>query len=174
MKRHALGAVAVVVSSVLAAACSSTPVSPSIAVEGAKNDTKLLVGKWKGEYESKQNGRSGSIIFEFKSGAEGHGDVLMWPKGSKEPIKPAHGKDLSEEQVAKMPQVLTVSFVRSEKGILTGTMDPYTDPDCSCDVRTTFAGTIDGDDITGEFTIERWDRSGPRVKGTWHVKRDKS
>jgi len=172
MKRHTLAAV--VLSSALAAACSSAPVSPSIAVEGAKNDVKLLVGKWKGEYESKQNGRSGSIIFEFKSGTEGSGDVLMWPKGSKEPIKPAAGKDLSEEQIRNIPQVLNVSFVKSEKGILTGTMDPYTDPDCNCDVRTTFAGTIDGDVITGEFTIERWDHTGPQVKGTWHVKRQAS
>ncbi len=172
MKRLALAAV--VLSSALAAACSSTPVSPSIAVEGAKNDVKALVGKWKGEYESKQNGRSGSIIFEFKSGTEGHGDVLMYPKGSKEPIKPAAGKDLSEEQIRNIPQVLNVSFVRSEKGILTGTMDPYTDPDCNCDVRTTFAGTIDGDVISGEFTIERWDNPGPKVKGTWHVKRETS
>ena len=174
MKRHALSLVAIVVSAVLAAACASAPVSPSVAVEGSKNDTKLLVGKWKGEYESKQNGRSGSIIFEFKSGAEGHGDVLMYPKGSKDPIKPAHGKDLSEEQIRNIPQVLNVSFVKSERGILTGTMDPYTDPDCQCDVRTTFAGTIDGDVITGEVTIERWENPGPKVKGTWHVKRDRS
>jgi hypothetical protein len=173
MKRPVLAAV-VLAASALAVACSSTPVSPSIAVEGVKNDVKLLSGKWKGEYESKQNGRSGSIIFEFKSGNEGHGDVLMWPKGSKEPIKPAAGKDLSEEQIRNIPQVLTVSFVRSEKGLLTGTMDPYTDPDCNCDVRTTFAGTIDGDVITGEFTIERWDHTGPQVKGTWHMKREAS
>jgi hypothetical protein len=173
MKRSIL--TAVVLAAGFGVACSSTPVSPSIAVEGAKNDVKLLSGKWKGEYESKQNGRSGSIIFEFKSGNEGHGDVLMWPKGSKDPIKPAHGKDLSEEQIAKMPQVLTVSFVKSEKGLLTGTLDPYTDPDCNCDVRTTFAGTIDGDVMTGEFTIERWDNPGGRqVKGTWHMKRDNS
>lgn len=172
MKRPIL--TAIVLTSGLAFACSSAPVAPSIAVEGTKNDVKALVGKWKGEYESKQNGRSGSIIFEFKSGNEGSGDVLMYPKGSKDPIKPAHGKDLSEEQIRNIPQVLNVSFVRSEKGILTGTMDPYTDPDCNCDVRTTFAGTIDGDIISGEFTIERWDHPGPKVKGTWHVKRETS
>jgi hypothetical protein len=159
----------------LTAACSSQPVPPSVQVEGAKkSDLAALVGRWTGDYSSKDTGRTGSIVFEFKSGTQGAGDVLMWPKGSKEPIKPAHGNDLSEEQVRAMPQVLNISFVSSQGGILTGTMDPYIDPDCQCEVRTTFAGTIDGDVITGEFTIERWDQTGKRAKGVWKVKREKA
>jgi len=169
-------AVALSVIAVGVSGCSSSPPpGPSVAMEGTKSSLSQLVGRWEGEYSSVQTGRSGSIVFEFKKGeTQGHGDVLMWPKGSKAPIAPSPTGQLSEEQLRTMPQMLAISFVEATGGYLTGTMDPYIDPDCQCEVRTTFAGSIDGDQIVGQFTIERWDKKGTPAKGTFKAQRKKT
>ena len=161
-----------------AASCSSNPPNPApeVPVEAAtKKDLANLVGKWTGDYSSADTGRSGSIVFELKSAsnATAQGDVLMWPKGSKNVMAPSEARMLPEDQLKLMPQILNINFVESQGGIVTGTMDPYTDPDCQCQVRTTFAGSIDGDIILGEFTTERWDRQGKSSKGKWKVTRQK-
>ena len=39
-----------------------------------------------------------------------------------------------------------------EGGAVQGTMDPYHDPQCDCQVNTTFVGRISGDTIEGTFT----------------------
>ena len=97
---------------------------------------------------SEAAGRSGSIKFEFKSGKVGRGDLmLMVPKGGFAPA-PA-GSDPTKT----MPQVLMINFVNAEGGVINGTMDPYTDPSCSCEVQTTFVGTITGNPIAGTFTV---------------------
>jgi hypothetical protein len=162
----------------LAASCSSSKSpAPDVPVEAAKKaDLSALVGKWTGDYSSKDTGRSGSIVFELRSGGSttANGDVLMWPKGSKQPMAPSKSGDLTEEQLRTMPQVLNINFVQSQGGYVTGTMDPYTDPDCQCEVRTTFVGSIDGDVIVGEFTIEHWDKQGKSAKGVWKVTRQKA
>lgn len=161
-----------------AASCSSAPSpAPQVPVEAAaKKDLSVLVGKWTGDYSSKDTGRSGSIVFELKSGGTttAYGDVLMWPKGSKNVMAPSEAKELSEEQLRTMPQILNINFVQSQGGFVTGTMDPYTDPDCQCQVRTTFSGSIDGDVIVGEFTTERWDKQGKATRGNWKVTRQKA
>jgi hypothetical protein len=162
----------------LSAACSNPPnPAPVIPVDAAtKADRSALVGKWTGEYSSADTGRSGSIVFELKSGdkADAQGDVLMWPKGSKNAMAPSEVKALPEDQLKTMPQILSVSFVESKGKFVTGTMDPYIDPDCDCQVRTTFGGSIDGDVIIGEFTIERVDHPGKAAKGKWKVTRQKA
>ena len=94
--------------------------------------------------------------------------------GSKNVKAPSEVKALPEDQLKTMPQILTISFVESQGGIVTGTIDPYLDPDCACQVRTTFGGTIDGDVIAGEFTIERFDNPGKTAKGNWRVTRQKA
>ena len=159
-----------VAAAVSAAACSSNKnPAPPVPVEGAKkSDLKALAGKWSGEYTSVDTGRTGSIVFEFKEGgAEGYGDVLMWPVGSKAPNQSA------EQALNTMPQVLEINSVRTEGGYVTGAMNTYTDPSCSCEVRTTFSGSIDGDIIVGEFTTERWDKTGKPTKGKWKVTRER-
>ncbi|MGH9368880.1 MAG: hypothetical protein ACRD3M_14540 [Thermoanaerobaculia bacterium] len=174
MKRHQIPALAF--AAVLAASCSSpqSP-APAVPVEAAKADLSALVGKWAGDYSSPDTGRIGSIVFEMKSaGSTAHGDVLMWPKGSQQLLAPSKSGQLSEEQLRTMPQVLSINFVRAEGGQISGTMDPYTDPDCRCDVRTTFTGAIQGDSISGTFSTERWDRPGTLASGVWKVTRQKA
>ena len=152
-----------------APACSSSNSNPAptVAVGGAKSDVSSLSGTWTGEYSSEATGRSGSITFQFKSGRVGHGDVLMVPKGGFAPA-PA-GSDPTKT----MPQVLQINFVNAEGGVVTGTMDPYTDPACSCEVQTTFVGTIRGDTIEGTFTTTP-SGAAPITTGRWKMTRQKS
>ncbi len=161
-----------------AASCSSQPnPAPEVPLDAAtKQDRSALVGKWTGVYMSADTGRDGSIVFELKSGekAMAQGDVLMWPKGSKNVKAPSEVKALPEDQLKTMPQILTISFVEAQGGIVTGTIDPYIDPDCNCQVRTTFGGTVDGDVIVGDFTIERFDQPGRKARGNWKVTRQKT
>lgn len=144
-------------------ACSTQPSpAPAIPVEAAaKGDLSVLVGNWTGEYGGKETGRTGSIVFELKSGGStANGDVLMWPKGSHEAAEPSGSAELTSDQVRTMPKVLNVSFVRAQAGQITGTIVPYVDPDCECSVRTVFVGTVRGDVIEGTFTTERGRQTG--------------
>jgi hypothetical protein len=161
---------AAVLAAALAAGCAAKNPAPAVPVEAAKkSDSRALAGKWSGDYVSPDNGRRGSIVFQFKSGgAEGYGDVLMWPVGSKDA-----GQSAAQAEKT-MPQVLKIESIRSEGGYVTGAMSTYKDPDCDCDVHTTFSGSIDGDVIVGEFTIERFDKKGLKAKGTWKVTREKA
>jgi len=51
---------------------------------------------------------------------------------------------------------------------VTGTLDPYRDPDCGCEVTTTFSGEVHGDRVGGTFTSSR---TAGRVFGTWKATR---
>lgn len=167
----------VLVLAAFGAACSNQqPISPSVPVEAStKADLSALVGKWSGEYFSPDNGRSGSIVFEFKSGGEtAHGDVLMWPVGSKAPMQGGANGELSAEQLKTMPQVLNIDFVGSSGGKISGKIVPYTDPDCQCDVETSFSGTVKGDVMSGTYVIQRMDQSKSKpATGSWKVAREK-
>ena len=173
MNRYVIAAILVAAFGSVANKSPPSP-APAVPVEAAKDDLSVLVGRWTGEYSSKDTGRTGSIVFELKSGGStANGDVLMWPKGSQGPTIPSTSQP-SEEQLRKMPQVINISFVKAEAGQITGTMTPYTDPDCRCEVRTVFVGTIQGDVIAGTFTTERWDRQEKLGAGVWKVTRQKA
>jgi hypothetical protein len=142
-------------------ACSSTPKNPApeVPMGGAKSDISAMAGRWEGTYSSESTGRTGSIVFDVKSGKDmAKGDVLMMPKGATAPASSA------------MPQVLSISFVNAEGGVVKGTMDPYTDPDCHCEVQTTFIGVRKGDTMEGTFTT-----TGPTnvATGKWSMHRTK-
>jgi hypothetical protein len=166
---------AVLLASTLAlavSACSSSsspsgsnPENPAPVVPVGGTDVSALVGKWVGEYSSTETGRSGSIVIEFKSGGKvARGDVLMQPKGysATEP----QGSD----PLKTMPQVLQISFVNVEGGAVKGTMDPYTDPSCNCQVDTTFVGRVVGDTIEGTFSTTPSGQNAPTA-GRWKVTR---
>ena len=142
-------------------ACSSTPKNPApeVPMGGTKSDISAMAGRWEGTYASEATGRTGSIVFELKSGKDtAKGDVLMVPKGATAPTSSA------------MPQVLTISFVDAEGGVVRGTMDPYHDPACDCEVQTTFEGIRRGDAMEGTFTTT----GAPTVAtGKWSMHRTK-
>jgi hypothetical protein len=141
----------------LASSCSSSNPAPAVPVAGS--DLGALAGKWTGEYSSEATGRTGSIVFEFKSGEKvGRGDVLMVPKGAQDP--------------GVIPQVLNINFVNAAGGVLRGTMDAYTDPSCDCQVQTTFVGRQSGDTIEGTFTTTPSGKA-PITTGRWKITRQK-
>ena len=67
-------------------------------------------------------------------------------------------------------EVLTIRFVRAEGGTISGSLDPYHAPDCSCILTTTFRGELRGDVIEGTFTTAG-DPMAERQPGRWRVTR---
>lgn len=156
-------ALAILAASWLAACSSSKNPAPPVPVAGS--DTSALAGRWEGEYSSEATGRSGSIVFELRSGDRvAHGDVYM---------KPAEGAGSNPPGASTpIPQILNINFVSSSGGVVTGTMDPYRDPQCDCEVQTTFVGRVAGDTIEGTFTTTP-SGSAPITTGRWKIARQK-
>lgn len=164
--RLALVALAMLASASLAACRASTPAVP---VMGARADLAALVGEWVGEYSSPESGRSGSIVFVLVAGADtAHGDVVMTPRGSGE--QPSPNEPAAAAGARPLPQPISIRFVRLANGRVSGTLEPYRDPELGGVVSTVFTGTIDGDRIGGTFTTTGGNL--PRAQqGEWHATR---
>jgi hypothetical protein len=164
--------IAVLVLGVLAtAACQKERALIPIVAEQQQRDA--LVGEWHGEYESPSTKRAGSIVFFLVAGEDhAHGDVLMIPSGSSEPYGRSPG---SAERVAarRGPELLTIRFVHVENGLISGSLDPYWDPDCECEVQTSFEGELRGDRIIGTVTALSGRPGAGRWTGWWEVHRKK-
>ncbi|UCC47623.1 MAG: hypothetical protein JSV41_09000 [Gemmatimonadota bacterium] len=153
----------------LAAACTSSPAP--VPVVGAAGDIALLAGEWSGRYDSPATERRGTIIFRLEAGRDtAHGDVTMIPRGWTRPLGPAQDP-AAVARDAPIPEVLKIRFVRLEGGKLSGTLDPYRDPDCGCAVYTTFTGVLKGDAIEGTFIARP--SVGLLYRGTWQATRKK-
>jgi hypothetical protein len=165
--RYITAATVVALTALTACAWKRTPV-PVISDSGS---SALLVGTWSGEYSSRETGRSGSITFEMASEKDtAYCDVVMVPK--------VHAfQTVAREQPAaqtmrpeSLVQPLKIRFIRLGDGRVSGKLDPYLDPECNCQVNTTFEGTLNGaNTIEGTFIT-----SGTAVQtssGTWKVKR---
>jgi len=155
-----------------AAAAACTPPPPALVpVSAGSGSTATLVGEWAGEYESPALGRAGNIVFHLDAGRDtAQGDVLMVPRGSGQALQRApDGEPGAVVRASLAPQVLTIRFVRVEGNRITGALDPYLDPECSCRVFTTFEGTLAGERLRGTF-VTRGEPRGP-VNGTWSVAR---
>lgn len=147
-------------------ACASTP--ETVPLVGSASDVSSLVGEWSGEYEGGASGRSGNIVFVLRSVADtAHGDVMMIPRASGERMS-AEGR--RAPLALRSGQVLRIAFVRVAGGAVSGTLDPYTDPDCKCTVQTTFTGTLRGNTIEGTF-VTRGSQLPNEQTGRWRVTR---
>ncbi|HJR41604.1 MAG TPA: hypothetical protein VJ812_05900 [Gemmatimonadaceae bacterium] len=156
--------------STIVSACASR--AASVPVLATTADAGPLVGKWAGEYSSPVTGRSGSIVFTLASaGDSARGDVVMTPRGSNQPYRPAD-RSRGDTSVETTPdnQVLTISFVRVAGPVVSGTLAPYRDAECGCVLVTTFSGTLGDDVIEGTFTT-RGLPGGSEPTGRWRVKR---
>lgn len=154
-----------------AAACETQ--RAAIPIVANPEQRSALVGEWHGRYESPSTKRSGSIVFFLVAGEDhAHGDVLMIPAGSSEPYRPSAG---SAEAVAlrRGPQLLTIRFIRAKEGRISGSLDPYWDPDCDCEVQTSFVGEVKSDRIVGTFTAVSGRPGVGRSTGWWEVRRKK-
>ena len=175
-RRFPPGAVVFFLLGALAVSCSSAPRSPAppVPVGGESRSLNALVGRWEGTYTNPANGRTGTIVLEFLTGKEAHGDILMIPPGSTD------RKPSAEETLRTMPRVLEINFIQAEGDELSGTVGPYEDPDSHCAAHTGFRGTLRGDTIEGSFRTECLDSHGkadpnlPATTGSWKVTRKKS
>jgi hypothetical protein len=149
--------------------CASRP--PEIELTSNDFDLNPLVGEWQGNYSSNETGRNGTIAFTLRAAElAASGNVVMLPRADSSfaanhaPIDPS---------IPNTREVLTIHFVRKEGSNVVGTLDPYRDPRCACQVTTTFQGAF-RDRSTIEGTYRTVPASGGQVTGgTWKVTRVK-
>lgn len=139
---------------------------------GDKVDVESLEGEWRGDYFSKDTGRSGTIEFTLIGEKnKAFGDVMMIPRGSKEPFHPIGYRDKAEVD-PKIPELLTISFVEVIGGKVRGELTPYWDPEMQRRMYTTFEGVVIGDTIQGTYE-SRMEQSPIYFYGQWKVTRKK-
>jgi hypothetical protein len=151
---------------VLAVACAAPTPPPAVPVRGEPADLSALAGEWTGEYSSAGTGRSGAIRMTIEAGTNiAHGDVLMFPARAEERPQAANA-----DPAGAAPQALAIRFVAIADGLVSGTLEPYRDPQCNCILSTTFTGRVQGDTIEGTF-ISHGGRAHTIQEGRWRVDR---
>jgi len=137
---------------------------------GASADIGALTGEWAGDYSSAESGRSGSITFTLRAaGDTAFGDVVMVPRGWGRALVPWNQPSVAGSGQAQASTVLTIRFVRVERGHVSGTLDPYAEPQTGERLFTTFTGELNGSTIAGTYTTRL--PSGETQSGRWSVQR---
>jgi len=149
--------------------CASNP--PSTQVTSSDFDLNPLVGEWRGNYSSAETGRTGTIAFTLRAGeSSASGNIVMIPRPDS--MLTAAEQALVTNVEAPGRSVLKIHFLRKEGGNLSGTLDPYLDPDCGCPVTTTFQGSFkDARTIEGTFNTVPSQPGGKVTGGKWKVTR---
>jgi hypothetical protein len=130
----------------IVAACGGG--ASEVAVKGPDLDLARLAGDWLGDYHGTESGRQGPIHFQLQLGQHtADGTVLM---GGANPLK--------------------IQFISISHDKVSGKIDPYTDPQCQCQVQTEFDGTVAGNAIEGTFTTKVIGKDVEQ-HGSWSVKR---
>jgi hypothetical protein len=158
------------VTALLAVALSACGASRApVPLVGQSADVSALTGEWAGDYSSAESGRSGSITFTLSAaGDSAFGDVVMIPAAWGRPLLPYREQNVAGNQVPATT-VLTIRFVRVEHGHVSGTLDPYADPQTGGRLLTTFSGELNGNTIAGTYTTRL--PSGETQMGRWTVQR---
>lgn len=152
----------------LLAACTARPTP--VPVIGPTGDVSALAGAWVGEYSSAASGRSGSISFTLRAhGDSAFGDVVMIPVAWGRPLAPWRGETAAAPAGRPHPEVLTINFVRVERGHVNGTLAPYADPETGARLVTAFVGELSGNTIEGTYTTRL--PSGETQTGRWKAQR---
>ena len=137
---------------------------------GGSGDVSTLKGEWSGDYSSAESGRSGSITFTLRAaGDSAFGDVVMIPSALGRPLMPWRQQNVTGADQSPASTVLTIRFVRVEHGHVSGTLDPYADPQTGARLLTTFSGELNGNTIAGTYTTRL--PSGDTQTGRWTVQR---
>lgn len=145
---------------------------PEIELTSSDFDLNPLVGEWRGDYSSTETGRNGTIAFTLRAAElAASGNVVMLPRADSSfganhaPVDPS---------IPNTREVLTIHFVRKEGSNVVGTLDPYRDPECACQVTTTFQGAFrDRSTIEGIYTTTPAIAGGRVTSGKWKVTRVK-
>lgn len=142
--------------------CSSRP--PEIELTSSDFDLNPLVGEWRGSYFNPAAGRGGTIAFTLRAGeSSASGNVIMIPHS-------AHDSLSTDAALAR--SVLKISFIRKEGRKVAGNLDPFRDPECGCQVTTTFEGAFsDANTIEGSFTTVPIQTGADVTGGKWKVTR---
>jgi hypothetical protein len=137
---------------------------PGAPVYGGGAELAALAGVWEGTYEAEDGGRVGRLSFRLAAAADSaYGEVVMLSE-------PAGGPGGPPGVLVPRAERPRIRFVRVDRGVVAGTLDPYTSPACACEVQTSFQGTISGDEIEGTFVSWRV-RGGSVGGGRWHAER---
>jgi hypothetical protein len=130
------------------AACGGS--QKAVEVKGGDGELAKLAGSWTGDYQGVESGRTGTIDFSLELGRHtAVGDIHMGAPDAP-PLK--------------------IEFVAIDGGQVSGTIAPYTDPNCQCEVVTTFTGVGSGDSIRGRFET-KVSATGEIQTGDWQVTR---
>jgi hypothetical protein len=154
---------------IVLAAPACGPWVSKVPVQGDARVVAQLAGEWQGTYSSRETGRSGSILFRLRAGADtAEGDVLINLKRTDEHV--IHGADRPTPPAASSP-LLTIRFVVVRGNEVSGALDPYQDPVCGCKLTTRFLGVVSGGLIEGTFISEGSEIHHLPAHGTWRVTR---
>ena len=115
--------------------------------------------------------RHGTIAFKLVAVEEqASGEVLMIPERTGWPYTMNRPMPQAPPRTEPRTQLLTIRFVEASAGTLSGTMDPYWDPDRRCTAHASFAGAIDGDALSGTVTSTCEDNVRV-LNGRWRARR---
>jgi len=85
---------------------------------------------------------------------------------------PVERQTVMASTTQKSGELLTIRFVRMERNQVVGTLDPYRDPDCGCQLKTTLRGEFtDESTIEGTFNSIGSEMSHLPTSGRWKVSR---
>jgi hypothetical protein len=163
--------IAIVLAMTLAVAACGWRRTP-VPVMSETGSTALLVGSWAGDYNSPQTGRSGSISFDLASEKDtAYCDVLMIPRVQTFRVTSQERPDVPVARPEAMSEPLKIRFIRLGEGRLTGTLEPYNDPECGCRVNTTFEGRFTSNNVIEGTYITKGEGLHQETSGRWKVTR---
>jgi hypothetical protein len=135
----------------------------------------MLAGEWRGEYWMRAFDRHGTIGFTLVASTEqASGDVLMMSDRFGSPYRwypPQSG--VTPLPAEPRTQLLTIRFVRADRGRISGRLESYWDPDRRCRAAAAFLGSVDGNIIRGTLSSVCED-DGRRLDGRWKVERKRA
>ena len=149
---------------------------PDFRIEGSGEDFARFAGRWEGIYSSDESGRAGTVVFSVRQdGSQARGEIIMVPRGWGKPLGAAAQRPAGERP--DLLHALHFRLMRLEGDRVSGTLEPYRDPDCGCDLETSFEGKLSNDVIVGTYrsrALEGEETTGEEVMaGIWKVKKTK-
>jgi hypothetical protein len=145
----------------------------AVRVVASPAEWQALAGDWRGEYWMGRSDRHGLISFTLTASPEAaSGDVLMIADRFGWPYQRLTRPEMRWQY--QRTQLLTIRFVRADRGWISGRMDAYWDPDRRCDAVASFRGKLDGDAIDGTVSSTCIGDPMRRLTGRWKVARKRT
>jgi len=144
----------------------------SVPLSASHVQWEALAGRWRGTYEMDAYDRRGTVAFDLVAIEEqASGEVLMIPERTGWPYTQfGPGAKPPGDRVEPRTELLTIRFVEALGGTLSGTLDPYWDPDRKCTAHASFTGVVAGDSISGSVTSVCED-DVKVLRGQWRARR---